>query len=395
MPSVSKIDEKMKDWGREWKPEPLVDMEGDVFNILWTTLTHYYGQNHYALHSNYERVLGEMTALASWMSSPPFGNSLIEAISGGEPVSALKWLHNSSDVHAGRKLILSQQAFLLGKLANYMRTCSRAFNPQSREFSNYKNFFQRLHEQFDFGIYNLNYDTVARTARPNAFYGFDRYGNFNPSVVYQRRKWGFLYHLHGSVHHCITNNFNQIKWKDGLNGEFKDRLDPMPDMAQDFRPVPLTTLIAGGFKPDQLLANPYQTFYSSLVRHAQEADAILIAGYGFGDLHVNRVLQNRFEGPDDERPFPQVIILEKSSPNKLQTASIQSYDFWAWQLTHTLNTRFRMSEAHVNREHTVQPFISSNEFETDTLNRVAIWHGGFQEAIPFVDKVTEWLSAKL
>jgi hypothetical protein len=35
---------------------------------------------------------------------------------------------------------------------------------------------------------------------------------------------------------------------------------------------------------------------AALVRHVYEADAILIGGYGFADVHVNRALRNRLDG---------------------------------------------------------------------------------------------------
>ena len=85
MPSVSEIDELMKRWSREWVPETSVDCQGEVFNVLWEASERYYGSNHYGIRPNYERVLGEMTSLASWLSPRPFGNPIIEAIRGGSP----------------------------------------------------------------------------------------------------------------------------------------------------------------------------------------------------------------------------------------------------------------------------------------------------------------------
>ena len=392
MPSVSEIDELMKRWSREGAPEPSADSQREVFNVLWKVSERYYGSNHYGIRPNYERVLGEMTSLASWLSPRPFGNPIVEAISGGAPISALEWLHNPSDEHAGRKLVLSQQTFLLEKLADYIRDLSKGLDSRSPTVSDYMNFVRRLRDCFDLGIYNLNYDTVARCVWPEAYCGFDRCGNFDPSGVNQRREWDFLYHLHGSVHHCVSAYPHRIEWKEELDCKFMDRIEMAPDMAQDFRSVPLTTLIAGGFKLDQLLADPYQTFYSALVRHVQDADAVLLAGYGFGDLHVNRALRSRFERPVDYTPAPHVVVLEKSPHGKPQTASRQSHDFWAYQLTHTLNTKFELTKRHLDRKLTVGPFVENGEFETDIRNQVAIWHGGFSEAMASVDKITTWLS---
>ena len=263
---------------------------------------------------------------------------------------------------------------------------------RSAPISDYMNLLRRLRGCFDVGIYNLNYDTIARSAWPEAYCGFDGHGNFEPSGVSQRGKWDFVYHLHGSVHHCITAFPHRIGWKEELDCNFADRLEVAPDMAQDFRSAPLTTLIAGGFKLDQLLADPYQTFYAALVRHAQEADAFLLAGYGFADLHVNRALRNRFERRVNSALVPPVVVLDKSPNSRHQTASRQSHDFWAYQLTHTLDMKLKINKAHLARELTVESFVENGEFETDIRNQVAIWHGGFLEAMGSVEKIIAWLS---
>lgn len=398
MPSVGDIDCQMKDWSRKWKPTTgLSDDAGTgVFNDLWEIVEGYYRSNHYGIGANYERVLGEMTALASWLTPSPFGDALRAAVQDGAPVSAFAWPRDCTEPYFYRKLIMEQQAFLLGKLADYIRERSKSVNAGSSEFAVYKELLRRLRDQFDLGIYNLNYDTVARRAWPEAFSGFSSNGFFDPLCVSLRKEWEFIYHLHGSVYHCISSPAHRpsLVWKDDLNGSFVDQQTLAPDMAQQFRPIPLTTLIAGGFKLDQLLADPYQTFYSALVRHVHEADAILIAGYGFGDLHVNRVLRNRFERPANDAALPQVVVLEKSNPTKLQTASLQSHDFWAYQLTHTLSTKFRTTKEHLDRQLTVAEFIQRHEFETDLHGRVAIWHGGFIEALKSLDEIANRLHCR-
>ena len=392
MPGVGEIDDLMKRWSREWTPEPQLDLDQDVYSVLREASERYYRSNHYGVRPNFERILGYMTALASWLSPPPFGNPIIEAVDGGAPASELQWLSDPSDEYAGRNLIMNQHAFLLEKLTHHMRELSIEFDARPSAISDYTEFFGRLRDRFELGVYNLNYDTVALSAWPDAYRGFDCHGSFDPSGVIQRHQWEFIYHLHGSVHHCIADHAHRIDWKDDLASEFRDHGETAPDMAQDFRPAPLTTLIAGGFKLDQLLADPFHTFHSCLVRHAQEADALLIAGYGFGDLHVNRSLRNRFDRSDNDAPHPKSVVLEKSSHRKLKTASLQINDYWAYQLTHTLNTRFPLTEGHRNRELTVAPFIESGEFETDNQDRVAIWHGGFREALSYVGRISDWLS---
>jgi hypothetical protein len=73
MPSVAAIDDKMKKWSREWKKFPGFP-EGagpGIFNDLWDMVESYYEESsrpNLSVHANFERILGEMTALASWVT---------------------------------------------------------------------------------------------------------------------------------------------------------------------------------------------------------------------------------------------------------------------------------------------------------------------------------------
>lgn len=64
-------------------------------------------------------------------------------------------------------------------------------------------------------------------------------------------------------------------------------------------------MIAGRFKLDQLLIEPFHSLYSALISDVYEADAVLIGGYGFGDTHVNRALHSRF---DQDSSRTRVIV---------------------------------------------------------------------------------------
>ena len=81
----------------------------------------YYGRNHYCIRPNYEMVLGEMTALASWVSPPPFGNPLIRTLESSAPASALVPLLECSDPYHARNVIVGQQVFLFESLVAHMR----------------------------------------------------------------------------------------------------------------------------------------------------------------------------------------------------------------------------------------------------------------------------------
>ena len=153
MPSVEDIDKQMKCWSREWEPEPPTNAGHDVFNVLWDASERYYGTNRYGIRPNYERVLGEMIMLASWLSPPPFGTPFTDVVRDGSPVCELDWLHDCSDQYAPRKRVLEQHTFLLEKLADYLRKESNTFDSLSREFCGYRKFFLKLRDRFDLGVY--------------------------------------------------------------------------------------------------------------------------------------------------------------------------------------------------------------------------------------------------
>jgi hypothetical protein len=82
-----------------------------------------------------------------------------------------------------------------------MRERSKALNKDAPEFQEYRSILSRLRDEI--GVYNLNYESVAISAWPDAvrpadaFTGF-RHGKFDARAVGLQKKWEFIYHLHGS-----------------------------------------------------------------------------------------------------------------------------------------------------------------------------------------------------
>jgi hypothetical protein len=388
MPSVADLDAQMKTWSPQWTHLPTFP-EGaagnGVFNDLWALLEKYMQQNprlQLGLRMNFERVLGEMTSLASWVTPSPFGNALREAVVNQNTSTDFSWPQDGEGPFYYRNLIVEQQAFLFRKLAEFMRVRCRDYDSTAAEFLTYRNIFDTLHKEFETGIYSLNYDDLAVRAWPEAFTGF-REGHFEAQEVASRREWNFVYHPHGSVHYSLAAPpfSHAVEWKDDLSGAFDDSQHLMPNMASNFIPIVPTTLIAGGYKLDQLLSDPAQSFYAALVRHVHEADAILLVGYGFGDVHVNRALQNRYrQFPYNPDRRPPIIIITKTTPQDATIGERQGYEFYAWELTHTINTRFPSSGESAGPVSTISELIEQNAFETCNFGRASVWHNGFIEA---------------
>ena len=391
----------MKDWSADWSALPTYPAGAagrGVFRDLWDLIEAYYRQDpqpQLGIGLNYERVLGQMVALASWASPPPFGNTLSQAVRDPAFSSAFTWPEQENgEPYFHRHLITDQLGDLIGRLAGHLRQRCLAVDEASPPFADYAAILRTLAERFDVGVYNLNYDNLALRALPGSFTGFEG-GAFRPEVVINREEWNFVYHLHGSVHHSLTGSSQRqtIVWQDDLTGTFTDSAPLMISFAAEFRPVFPATLVAGGFKLDQMLAEPAQTLFASMTRHVQQADAFLIAGYGFGDFHVNRALQNRFAlAHNANRGRPNVVVVTKTNRDGLRMADRQGRDYLAWEVTHTLATRFATAEATPAPPWSLAEMIDHGHFETDYWGRARIWHGGFSELAGQAERLVEALT---
>lgn len=397
MPSVAKLDDKMKEWCREWKPHPNVSFVSgcarwQVYNDLLGMLEEYYRTTEPLsppMKVNFEKVLGEMIALAYWVTPAPLGNPLTLAVQDAQLSSRFQWSSQPPPdaQYLPQLTIRDQLAYLLGKLAECMRKRSKALNKDAPEFRDYQKILSRLRDEFEVGVYNLNYDNVAISAWPDAFTGF-RGGKFDARAVSVRKEWDFIYHLHGSVHYSLASEQRtNILWVDDLtSGDFTDSTSLRQGSAEEFKPLVPTTFIAGTFKLDQLLVDPFQTFYASLIRHAHEADAVLIAGYGFGDVHVNRALQNRLSIPSgSDSPLPPVVVVTKCDASSEPMGIRQNWDIWARRLGETLNATFG------NDQPKPRQLVEQNKFEKANSGHVCIWHGGFLEILGCLEQVVAHL----
>lgn len=92
-----------------------------------------------------------------------------------------------------RHLVIEQLSDLLAKLAAYMRQRCLGFNCNSENFASHRAIVSALRDEFEVGIYSLNYDDVALRAWPEAFTGFTG-EMFDAREIAQRNEWGFIYH---------------------------------------------------------------------------------------------------------------------------------------------------------------------------------------------------------
>jgi SIR2-like domain len=443
LPSVKCLDRLMAQWGIEWANQHGAT---DHFQELWQSAETYYEHGPTGLGPalNFEKVLGDMVAMAHWMEPPPWGDTLKQAACGGAPPPQMKFRYHQerkeevaevpllpnglvcdeNDMRGGECEVtgessveveprpevepipdhaegdwkgkygahielMGELSFLLEKLAQHMRRLCQRFDPATAAAERYRRLLGGLREKFDVGVYNLNYDTAALDALPGAYTGFGDTGTFESSIIAEKSHWDFVYHLHGSVHHSFNHRFgDEICWRRSLDEGFFDGSEGRSsDKRSEGRSFPITTLVAGGFKLDQLLVEPFHSLHAALVRHVYGADAILIGGYGFGDVHINRALRNRIGGRNTRVP---VMILDRAAA-KTDPMAFRS-DMWAVELCSALcaNGHFFAEPGHSSPP-VPTDLVKRDAFEVDAEHRVALWHGGFVEAERRVSAIAQWL----
>ncbi|MFT3828743.1 MAG: SIR2 family protein [Opitutaceae bacterium] len=382
---------------------------------------------------NYERCLGDMVSLMNAALPCSVIDPLQHALIPDEHLKTLGVPRGAETPHA----IGEQFGFLVEHLAKLLRErceiLGRRVTRKDTAFDSYCALFGKLTQHFDLGVYNLNHDTVALTAlqvlaqsEDSAYFTGFRDGRFAPVVVQARTDWRFIYHLHGSVHQCFLSEASSheecfskapIRWEDGLGD--REVVLLLPGQGGDRRLVVRTSLVAGGWKLDQLQVEPFQSFYSSFSRHVHEADAVLIAGYGFGDPHVDSVLANMLRARKDSRP--PIMVLDYWSGRRLWTeypSLAVPCGRWAqwnekqWTALQCSSLLFRAAGRHATAAQgaTISP-LSQDEWSDGLVAGspvdlpatefalhgdpdqylVALWFGGMLAAAEWKDEIAEWL----
>lgn len=435
-PSARQLDEEVRNWAKEYVkrlgPDPIEALtpqtRANYFELLWKNREDYCAKldaelRHLAeprTEPTYERVLGDLQLMMNAALGKPYGDPVHKWLTYADVFRSLKIRPDSSDIdgHGSNKVfhaIQGQLHYLCGRVAERIRGNSQLFGLELENgrgtamFEPYRQLFDELSKEFSIGVYNLNYDTVALAALPGAFVGFDRKtGEFRPTNVLTREEWEFLYHLHGSVHHRVRvgsrekehDDFGlKIAWHEDLSqtGDGEDWED-IKDvrMAADGKRMLPASIVTGGLKLDQLQEEPFLTLYSALTRHAYQADAILVGGYGFADPHINSVLNSMLRSNACSGHRPPVLVLTRNVDGP---PTAKRHDAWGISLGHTLRVgtvTFRAPEYFKQTQWTELPEkIDRAGFERSLAVPVAIWNGGFLSAQSRTVEIVKWLNGDL
>jgi hypothetical protein len=176
-------------------------------------------------------------------------------------------------------------------------------------------FAERLHERHGavgpVTIFTVNYDSLLMSAllhtAPNGRYVYDGFrGGQDLNEPLDRWQEIALYHLHGS-----------ISWRFSRDGRvFKTEMDRirqervLDSWSEGNAEPSLPAVVLTDRKMTAVGSHPFALFYDELDRELDEADAVVVGGYSFGDRPVNAALA-RFLLGDDER---RIRVWSPSAP---------------------------------------------------------------------------------
>jgi len=411
LPQVGELNKEVEKWADEWTRET---KQQNFYDLLWRNRANYCSEltkearkvMEWRTVPNYERILGDLHLLINAAPEKPSGDPMLQWLD----LAGLGVKHQNMSRRSLLIQLEDQLSMFLDKLAQHFRVKSSEFEAGIQQghgetaFGAYRQILAELSAEFDLGVYNLNHDTVALSALPNSFVGFDRgSGAFLASEVLCRPEWGFLYHLHGSAHHCFeeVSHIKQdrdfgpkIIWRDDLHApKWKDvaYLEPKSDQKR----VMLSSLIAGGWKLDQMLSEPFSTLFSCLPRHLHEANAILIAGYGFSDPHIDHHLTNMIRTRANAQGRPRILVLDHDAQRKALAARS---DHWNLALDQTLRVSYSTFRSpqhrHVQHWTELHDAVTPDDFEQARDQPVATWNGGFCAAAKKLPQMVKWLKCE-
>lgn len=379
IPGVDDLNKAMLQWADAWgragtarHPQP------DVYRHVWEKLGQYYARAPKPALSpkpNFERALADMLSLEAWLREPPYGTTWREALGWPGANGALPPATTDASVR-------HQTTTLMVHLAEHMRAAARGVLTTTPSMIAYRAFFTALEAEFELGIFSLNYDDLIVQALPQLRTGFDHAGRFEPMSVHAPSAWGFVYHLHGSVHYTLKTTAGipkHIRWVDDLthSDEFYDGgVGLSGNEGEGDIHLPRTTLIAGGHKLSQLMYEPHKSYYAALIRSMYEADAVLIAGYGFADEHVNRALEGRFAMAN---PKPPAVVLDYRDVSA-DWLEADHAGPWTAPMARSLAVESHFGPEGHRSPWSVGELRAQWLFEADERERVWVWHHGFLSA---------------
>lgn len=150
-------------------------------------------------------------------------------------------------------------------------------------------------------IATLNYDNVLEQIDPQLEDGFppaSNWSRFDPRRLWTSKESTIL-HLHGSIFYGYLLPSDQKQFIDRFEDLYEYRSSAearqtwfgrSTSIAQSHEEAVIGPLITGLRKTDKLTVHPYDEYQALFRRAVYRSPSLLIAGYSFGDLYLNSIV---------------------------------------------------------------------------------------------------------
>jgi hypothetical protein len=289
--------------------------------------------------------------------------------------------------------LVRMSCFLIDELLKEFRTrCKILENTHKEQLQKQKDFFEKLSQKYELGFVSLNYDNVILSCMSHLFTGFNQSGNFDARSVLTRKEWNFIYHLHGSVYFDMAgskHNMHEIVWQNDLTTQFSQNSSGRNSVDNvEKTPLPNTSIITGYEKSQQILRQPFRTYYSVLDKLVMDADAFMVLGYGFGDEHLNSALKQM---QYNRKRNVVVVGYSDDGEDPMQFRN----DAWSYNLLKTFpaNAHQIATRKYQHAAPDIAELKKNYQLEVSTNQNypLSIWHGGYLKACENVDLILEEL----
>lgn len=198
----------------------------------------------------------------------------------------------------------------------------------------YRDFFK---SKFKWDIFNLNYDTTVEQSLGVYEDGFeqasDRIDNiFRPQKLMSNiNNLSTINHVHGCINYYYKNNANDDLFETSSHDlylypnfdEVRRRMigrgqsNPSAQNNEEYFAGPIIT---GLRKTDKLICMPYDFYHGNLYRAIIDNNALVIAGYSFGDLYINNIV-NRMHAIWGGKE--RIVVIDKWDSSKIRKYKLQ------------------------------------------------------------------------
>jgi hypothetical protein len=282
--------------------------------------------------------------------------------------------------------------FLSDTIIDAFRDKCRQLEPANKaKVDEFRAFFRALSKRFHLAIVILNYDDIIHRSIPGLTTGFGQDGVFRDELLFRRRRWPCILHLHGSVHFDMRSaqgDLHNVQWQENLSAAFnQNSAGRSPINSSEGTTFPQSVIVAGHGKTSQILRRPFRSYYSELDRLVSQSDALLCLGYGFGDVHLNMAI----EAYRDHRQRP-VVLVDYAADNAM-SASAAHWDDPPRSIVIAMEVLMTDARSMCALSHSAPSNVEelkklrAFDLSNDPKKPLAIWYNGMREACRNPDKL--------